>query len=116
MHDSSLSSWSSLRSVRPDRIWLMLGCLRLSRALGLSERYWINMQIDYDIETEHDLHEEELRQVEVLVPLRPHNQEAWRITALTCTRKRLRSAADAERRFFALPWKNGVRSSSAHIN
>jgi antitoxin HigA-1 len=34
--------------------------LRLSRALGLSERYWINMQTDYDIETEHDLHEEEL--------------------------------------------------------
>jgi plasmid maintenance system antidote protein VapI len=33
----------------------------------LSERYWINMQTDYDIETEHDLHEEELRQVEVLV-------------------------------------------------
>jgi antitoxin HigA-1 len=42
--------------------------LRLSRALGLSERYWINIQTDYDIETEHDLHEEELRQVEVLVP------------------------------------------------
>jgi addiction module HigA family antidote len=37
--------------------------LRLSRALGLSERYWINMQTDYDIETEHDLHEEDLRQV-----------------------------------------------------
>jgi hypothetical protein len=34
----------------------------------MSERYWINMQIDYDIETELDLHEEELRQVEVLVP------------------------------------------------
>jgi addiction module HigA family antidote len=42
--------------------------LRLSRALGLSERYWINMQTDYDIEAEHDLHEEDLRQVEVLVP------------------------------------------------
>jgi addiction module HigA family antidote len=42
--------------------------LRLSRALGLSERYWINMQTDYDIETEHDLHEEDLRRVEVLVP------------------------------------------------
>jgi addiction module HigA family antidote len=41
--------------------------LRLSRALGLSERYWIDMQTDYDIETEHDLHEEELCQVEVLV-------------------------------------------------
>jgi addiction module HigA family antidote len=42
--------------------------LRLSRALGLSERYWINIQTDYDIEIEHDLHKEELRQVEVLVP------------------------------------------------
>jgi len=41
--------------------------LRLSRALGLSERNWINMQTDYDIETEHDLYEEELRLVEVLV-------------------------------------------------
>lgn len=41
--------------------------LRLSRALGLSERYWINIQTDYDIETEHDLHEEDLRRVEVLV-------------------------------------------------
>src|ERR1700750_1300409 len=41
---------------------------RLARALGLSERYWINIQTDYDTETEHDLHEEELRQVEVLVP------------------------------------------------
>ena len=48
------------------RITLGTG-LRLSRDLGLSERYWINMQTDYDIETEHDLHEEELRQVEVLV-------------------------------------------------
>jgi antitoxin HigA-1 len=41
--------------------------LRLSRALGLSERYWLNMQTDYDIELEHDEHEEDLRRVEVLV-------------------------------------------------
>jgi plasmid maintenance system antidote protein VapI len=34
---------------------------------GCVKRYWINMQTDYDIETEHDLHEEELRRVEVLV-------------------------------------------------
>jgi len=33
--------------------------LRLSRALGLSERHWINMRTGYNIETEHDLHEEE---------------------------------------------------------
>jgi antitoxin HigA-1 len=41
--------------------------LRLSRALGLSERYWLNMQTDYDVELEHDQHGEDLRHVEVLV-------------------------------------------------
>ena len=49
------------RRITPDT------ALRLSRALGLSERYWINIQTDYDIEIEHDLHAEDLRQVEVLV-------------------------------------------------
>lgn len=42
--------------------------LRLSRALGMSERFWINVQADYDIEIEHDQHSEELENVEVLVP------------------------------------------------
>jgi addiction module HigA family antidote len=81
---SSLSRWESASTAsrrRPDcrrpgiseivhgrcRITPDTG-LRLSRALGLSERYWINMQTDYDIEAEHDLHEEDLRRVEVLVP------------------------------------------------
>lgn len=41
--------------------------LRLSRALGLSERFWINVQDDYDIEIEHDRHSEALDRVEVLV-------------------------------------------------
>jgi addiction module HigA family antidote len=41
--------------------------LRLSRALGLSERFWINVQADYDIEREHDTHEDDLNRVEVLV-------------------------------------------------
>ena len=41
--------------------------LRLSRALGLSERFWINVQADYDIELEHDTHEDDLNRVEVLV-------------------------------------------------
>lgn len=41
--------------------------IRLSRALGLSERYWINIQADYDLEVEHDTHGAELAQVEVLV-------------------------------------------------
>ena len=41
--------------------------LRLSRALGMSERFWINVQADYDIELEHDIHEDDLNRVEVLV-------------------------------------------------
>jgi antitoxin HigA-1 len=28
--------------------------IRMSRALGLSERYWLNIQADYDIEVEKD--------------------------------------------------------------
>ncbi|MFV0375183.1 HigA family addiction module antitoxin [Microbacterium sp.] len=42
--------------------------LRLSRAFGLSERFWLNIQNDYDIELEHDEHDEELALVERLVP------------------------------------------------
>lgn len=41
--------------------------VRLSRALGLSERYWINIQADYDLEVEHDTNESALARVQVLV-------------------------------------------------
>ena len=41
--------------------------LRLSRALGTSERFWINVQADYDIEIEHTEHADDLDRVEVLV-------------------------------------------------
>jgi addiction module HigA family antidote len=34
--------------------------LRMSRALGLSDRYWLNIQLDYDIEVEKDRHIAEL--------------------------------------------------------
>lgn len=34
--------------------------LRMSRALGLSDRYWLNIQLDYDIEVEKDRHSAEL--------------------------------------------------------
>jgi len=37
-----------LRAITPDT------ALRLSRFFGLSERFWINMQIRYDIEVEKD--------------------------------------------------------------
>lgn len=34
--------------------------VRMSKALGLSERYWLNIQADYDIEVEKDRHQAEL--------------------------------------------------------
>jgi antitoxin HigA-1 len=34
--------------------------LRMSRALGLSDRYWLNIQLDFDIEVEKDRHTAEL--------------------------------------------------------
>jgi len=42
--------------------------LRLSRAFGLSERFWLNIQNDYDIEREHDEHDADLAGVERLIP------------------------------------------------
>ncbi len=42
--------------------------LRLSKALGLSERFWLNIQNDYDIEVEHDTHATALDDVERLTP------------------------------------------------
>jgi addiction module HigA family antidote len=34
--------------------------LKLSRALGLSERYWLNIQADYDVQVEKDLRQSDL--------------------------------------------------------
>lgn len=42
--------------------------LRLSRAFGLSERFWLNVQNDYDIELEHEEHDADLARVERLIP------------------------------------------------
>ncbi len=41
--------------------------LRLSRALGVDDRFWINIQTDFDIEVERDLHANELSKVTALV-------------------------------------------------
>jgi len=41
--------------------------LRLSKALGVDDRFWINIQTDYDLEVERDLHSEELAKVTALV-------------------------------------------------
>ncbi|MDZ8274812.1 HigA family addiction module antitoxin [Microbacterium aquimaris] len=42
--------------------------LRLSRAFSLSERFWLNIQNDYDIEIAHDEHDADLARVERLIP------------------------------------------------
>jgi len=41
--------------------------LRLSKALGVDDRFWINIQTDYDLEVQRDLHGEELARVVNLV-------------------------------------------------
>jgi addiction module HigA family antidote len=41
--------------------------LRLSRALGVDDHFWINIQNDYDLEIARDLHGAELDQVTRLV-------------------------------------------------
>lgn len=41
--------------------------LRLAKALGVDDRFWINIQNDYDLEIQRDLHADELANVTVLV-------------------------------------------------
>ena len=41
--------------------------LRLSRALGVDDRFWINVQTDYNLEVERDLHQPEIDKVTCLV-------------------------------------------------
>lgn len=41
--------------------------LRLSRALGVDDRFWVNIQTDYDLEVQRDLHAEDLAKVTTLV-------------------------------------------------
>jgi hypothetical protein len=41
--------------------------LRLSKALGVDDRFWINVQTDYEIEIERDWHGNELAAVTDLV-------------------------------------------------
>jgi len=43
--------------------------LRLSKALGVDDRFWINIQTDYNVEVERDLHQAELDKVIILVAI-----------------------------------------------
>jgi antitoxin HigA-1 len=48
------------RRITPDT------AMRMSKAFGLSERYWLNIQADYDIELEKDRHQSE---IDAITPL-----------------------------------------------
>lgn len=41
--------------------------LRLSKALGVHDRFWVNIQSDYDLAVARDLHGDELAKVTALV-------------------------------------------------
>jgi addiction module HigA family antidote len=48
------------RSVSPDT------ALRLSRAFGTSDRFWLNLQMRYDVDVALSTHEEELSRIVLL--------------------------------------------------
>jgi addiction module HigA family antidote len=58
--------------VRGKRSITIETALRLSKALGTDERFWINIQNDYDLEVERDLHGAELDRVTVLSRVEGH--------------------------------------------
>ena len=43
--------------------------LRLSKALGVDDRFWINIQTDYDLEVERDRHADDIAKVTSLVAM-----------------------------------------------
>ena len=53
--------------VRGKRAITVDTALRLSRALGVDDRFWVNIQTDYDLEMQRDLHAEDLAKVTTLV-------------------------------------------------
>ena len=50
------------RGISPDT------ALRLSRALGTSDRFWLNLQTRYDLEVALEAHAGELDQIHSLIP------------------------------------------------
>lgn len=53
--------------VRGKRSITTATAVRLSKALGTDDRFWINIQTDYDLEVERELHAAELETVTRLV-------------------------------------------------
>lgn len=53
--------------VRGKRSITIETALRLSKALGVDDRFWINIQADYDLEVERDRHGAEIDKVISLI-------------------------------------------------
>lgn len=41
--------------------------VRLSKALGMSESFWVGLQMDYDLAAEKDAHQAEIDAIETLI-------------------------------------------------
>jgi antitoxin HigA-1 len=50
----SMRSCTATRAISPDT------ALRLSRALGTSDRFWMNLQTRYDLDVQLEVHRDEL--------------------------------------------------------
>ena len=55
--------------VRGKRAITIQTALRLSKALGVDNRFWINIQTDYDLEVERDRHADDIAKVTSLVEM-----------------------------------------------
>ena len=64
---TALSQTRISEIVRGKRAITTETALRLSKALGVDDRFWINIQTDYDLEVERDLHADDLAKVTRLV-------------------------------------------------
>jgi addiction module HigA family antidote len=64
---TALSQTRISEIVRGKRAITTETALRLSKALGVDDRFWINIQTAYDLEVERDLHADDLAKVTRLV-------------------------------------------------
>ena len=55
--------------VRGKRAITIQTALRLSKALGVDNRFWINIQTDHDLEVERDRHADDIAKVTSLVEM-----------------------------------------------
>jgi addiction module HigA family antidote len=66
---TALSQTRISEIVRGKRAITTETALRLSKALGVDDRFWINIQTDYDVEVERDRHADDIAKVTSLVAM-----------------------------------------------